>query len=634
MLFFTIIFQLSVITVKNTNDDIGWYTDLVLDENDYPHISYYDYMNGDLKYCFWNGNYWEIQVVDSMGDVGRYTSIALDSNNHSHISYYDHSNGDLKYCYWNGDYWNITTIDEIGKVGLFNCIALDNYDYPHISYVDYDNIFLKYAFWNGNEWIIETVDENVGLGEYFSDTTSIAIDDSNNPHISYCNRGNHDLKYAYFDGFSWNKNIVDTKGEVGQYSSLALDSENKPHISYASWSNFDLKYAYLSDETWYTETIDHDGDIRKWTSIDLDSNDMPHISYYDYTEGSLRYTFFTGSDWQIETVENEGSTGCFNSICLTSDDKAVISYYDWGNKALKHASSIEDHWLVTTIEIDSYTDFVDQQQIYCSGYSWPINDGKPVAQSFTPDSSILTMIELMIVKIFEPGDFSVSIREKIDGEDLVKITIQSEEINEDLSWKTFDIPDINITPGQEYYIVCSSSDTGSNNMYYWYFGHNDPYMNGEAWVYDKNKWEVFQYPGFPDIDMGFKTFGFINEIPSNPVIDGPSYGKPNVEYDYNITSYDENNDELFYEIEWNHFDNESIGPYSSGETVTVKHMWLEQGNYTIRVKAIDTHGGQSDWGTLDVSMSKIKAACINNFILRFLQNHPHLFPILQKILGL
>jgi hypothetical protein len=45
---------------KGGFDDVGWYTSIALDSNDYPHISYYNNGAGDLKYAVAVPEYQEV----------------------------------------------------------------------------------------------------------------------------------------------------------------------------------------------------------------------------------------------------------------------------------------------------------------------------------------------------------------------------------------------------------------------------------------------------------------------------------------------------------------------------------------------------------------------------------------------
>ena len=124
------------------------------------------------------------------------------------------------------------------------------------------------------------------------------------------------------------------------------------------------------------------------------------------------------------------------------------------------------------------------------------------------------------------------------------------------------------------------------------------------------------------------------EPPVAPTIDGATNGKAGKEYDYTFVTTDPNEDEVYYYIEWGDGNIEEwIGPYDSGEEATLSHSWDEKGTYITKVKAKDTDDLQSDWTTLEVSMPKNKPY-INIFSLRFFGNHPHLFPLLQKLFGL
>jgi len=91
------------------------------------------------------------------------------------------------------------------------------------------------------QWSIEKVDEAGNVGEF----TSIAIDPDDNPHISYQDITNHNLKYAWWNGSTWNIETVHASPtqNIGHHTSLALGSDGHRHISYWSLSTGDLFYA-------------------------------------------------------------------------------------------------------------------------------------------------------------------------------------------------------------------------------------------------------------------------------------------------------------------------------------------------------------------------------------------------------
>ena len=103
---------------------------------------------------------------------------------------------------------------------------------------------------------------------------------------------------------------------------------------------------------------------------------------------------------------------------------------------------------------------------------------------------------------------------------------------------------------------------------------------------------------------------------------------------YKITTFDENDDDVYYYIEWGDGEVEEwIGSYESGEEFVVSHTWDDQGEFTIRAKAKDIFDEESEWGTLEVTMP-VNQPHQSPFFHWFLERFPNAFPILRNLLKL
>lgn len=113
------------------------------------------------------------------------------------------------------------------------------------------------------------------------------------------------------------------------------------------------------------------------------------------------------------------------------------------------------------------------------------------------------------------------------------------------------------------------------------------------------------------------------EIPQKP--QGPASGKPGTTYEYSTSTTDAEEDMVFYRWDWGDGNySEWVGPYASGETVTISHSWSEKGIFLIRVKAKDTNDKESEWSEpLSINMP------VSRQFIAFLEQH---FPYLARFM--
>jgi len=120
-----------------------------------------------------------------------------------------------------------------------------------------------------------------------------------------------------------------------------------------------------------------------------------------------------------------------------------------------------------------------------------------------------------------------------------------------------------------------------------------------------------------------------NSPPEPPMITGEINGTVRTEYKYTFVAIDPDNNPVSYFIDWGDARNDETRVCASGEQATVKHKYQILGKYTIRAKAKDTLGEESDWATLEVTMPKNQQMS-NMLFLRWLER----FPILNQIVNL
>ena len=117
-------------------------------------------------------------------------------------------------------------------------------------------------------------------------------------------------------------------------------------------------------------------------------------------------------------------------------------------------------------------------------------------------------------------------------------------------------------------------------------------------------------------DSTWVVIGSDNNPPSAPVINGPSKGKPEIDYNYSFISTDDEADILYYLIDWGDGIEEVLGNFPQGTKANTSHSWANKGSYTITAVAVDQWGATSNTGSFTVEIPRDRYV-VKNFLLQF-----------------
>ncbi len=322
---------------------------------------------------------WDTRLIDTNSSSGSWSSLNVIAGNPG-VSYYDAVNGDLKYSHstvefpTEASHWMHHTVDAEGIVGSFQTALAEVGGKPAIAYYNNTRAILQYtrslvAFPSDpSDWEMHVVDITSSVGLY-----SAIVVYNGKPAIAYQDQQHNDVRLAQASvaepasSADWSISTVESDGKLG-VDGLCLSVVNGAlAITYQNHDTGSLHYAAAltgqpsGESDWAIHSVDTGVNLGKWSSLTL-LNGNPAVSYFDSYNSNLKFARAltplpnSSSDWLVTVVDDSQNIGSFGTSLTIFNDRPLIAYRNDVESCLKVAEALSmlpttaDDWSILSLD--------------------------------------------------------------------------------------------------------------------------------------------------------------------------------------------------------------------------------------------------------------------------------------------
>ncbi|MBE3122540.1 MAG: right-handed parallel beta-helix repeat-containing protein [Thermoplasmata archaeon] len=142
-------------------------------------------------------------------------------------------------------------------------------------------------------------------------------------------------------------------------------------------------------------------------------------------------------------------------------------------------------------------------------------------------------------------------------------------------------------------IAAQQNNTG---LYLW---NTSIVPDGNLYLIRVSATDEFLNVGSDTSDSTFSINNHQNYPPEFLQISGPSAGGNGILFNFTVNATDPEGDQISYKWDWGDGNvTDWLGSFNSSEPFATSYAWASDGNYSIRVKAKDIGGGESNWSEI------------------------------------